>query len=513
MPEQLKKLIENIKQFWGKISKKMKTVIIVAAIVILVGSLALTIVLNTKSYVPLFSDLTDVETTEIMAALQDLGVAVQLKDGKIMVPSKEEATIRMQLATEGYPKSGLSYYLIQDSSNILSTDYERQQYKNLQLQERIGASIKTITGVDDAVVTVSIPDENVFYLQDSEPTTTSVIIHLKPGVTLTETQILGIQNLISKSVSGLDKQNIALTDGDGNDLVASAESLSGGASKIKLTREIERDLTTKVRNVLNGPFDPAQYKVSVTANLNTDAVKQESVTYTPSPDGENSGVINQESSSFQIDGGGLVDGGIAGTTGNTDVTTYAEAIQGEGGLVSGFTEDTTYSVSSEMTQTEKKEPTIDAVSIAVALDRVELNVVERENLTQLVAFAAGVNPENVTIRNFEFYAEEVEIEEPGLFGDLGMVLLIAGISGAALLLILIILLVVLRGRKKKKGQQKMVAAGDDDGIFADEGPPLPELKPIQAVVDDKKEKVKDFAADNPEIVAQLFKSWIKNEGE
>lgn len=513
MPEQLKKMIESIKQFWGKTSKKVKIIIIAAVVVLLMGSLVLAILLNSKSYVPLFTDLTDTETTEIMAALQDLGAQVQLEDGQIMVPSNEEATIRMQLATAGYPKSGLSYYLIQDSSNILSTDYERQQYKNLQLQERIGASIKTITGVDDAVVTVSIPDENVFYLQESEPTTASIIVHLKPGVSLTETQILGIQNLISKSVSGLAKEDIALTDGDGNDLVASAESMSGASSKIKLTREIENDLTTKVRNVLNGPFDAAQYKVSVTANLNTDAVKQESVVYTPSPDGENSGVVNQESESFQIDGGGLVDGGIAGTTGNTDVTTYAEAIQGEGGLISGFTEDTSYSVSSEMTQTEKKEPTIDAVSIAVALDRVELNAVERENLTQLVAFAAGVNPENVTIRNFEFYAEEVEIEEPGIFGDLGMVLLIAGIAGGVLLLVLIILFVLLRGRKKKKGVQKAIPAMEGDGIFADEQAGFPPLKPIKPVLDDKKEKVKDFAAENPEIVAQLFKSWIKNEGE
>ncbi|WKY48585.1 flagellar basal-body MS-ring/collar protein FliF [Eubacteriaceae bacterium ES3] len=518
MPEQIKKVLDNLKEFWGKFSKKMKIVIIAVAATVLIGSLVLTLVLNQSEYVPLFSDLTDTETTEIMAALQDLGVEVKLEDGQIMVLSDQEATVRMQLAQEGYPKSGLSYYLIQENSSLLSTDYERQQYKNLQLQERIAASIRTITGVSDAVVTLSIPDENVFYLQETEPTTASVIIHLEQGVTLSEDQILGIQNLIAKSVSGLEKEDIALTDGNGNDLVATAESNSGASSKIALTREIEQNLTAKVNNVLNGPYDPSQYKVSVTANLNTDSVKQESVVYTPSEDGDNSGVLNQESSSFTIDGGTLVDGGVAGTTGNTDTTTYAEEILGEGGLVSGFTNDNYYSVSSEVTQTERTDPTVDAVSIAVAIDAADMNAVERENLTQLIAFAAGVNPENVTIRNFDFYSAEDDTattDDQSTGADLGQILIIAGIAGALLLVVVILLIVLLGRRRKKKAQEALdhvIPSLEDEGIFEETVPSIP-VRDIKPVVDDKREKVKEFATANPEIVAQLVKSWLKNENE
>ncbi len=67
----------------------------------------------------------------------------------------------------------------------------------------------------------------MFYLQDKEKPTASVIIHMKEGSTLSENQILGIQNLVSKSVSGLLKENIALTDSLGNDLI---ENSSGGRS-------------------------------------------------------------------------------------------------------------------------------------------------------------------------------------------------------------------------------------------------------------------------------------------
>ena len=36
---------------------------------------------------------------------------------------------------------------------------------------------------------------------------------------------------------------------------------------------------------------------------------------------------------------------------------------------------------------------------------------------------------------------------------------------------------------------------------------------IEPIKDEKKEKIKDFAKENPEIAAQLFKSWLKNENE
>ena len=125
-----------------------------------------------------------------------------------------------------------------------------------------------------------------------------------------------------------------------------------------MTNAVENALTQKVNKVLDGPYTQEQYKVAVTATLNTDAIKQESTVYTPSEDGENSGVINQESSSLVISNEDGIAGGIAGVTGNTDITTYAEGLIGDGGIVTGINENTTYSVSQEITQTEKLDPAI-----------------------------------------------------------------------------------------------------------------------------------------------------------
>ncbi|KNZ41756.1 flagellar basal-body MS-ring/collar protein FliF [Acetobacterium bakii] len=518
MNEKIKAFLNGIKEFWTGISKQTKGLIVGGLVVVLVGAIALTFLLNVKDYVPIFDDLSVEESTEILAQLKTMSADVKIDStGAIMVPKEDESKIRMELATAGYPKNGLSYYVIKDNSNMLSTDYERKQYENMQLQERIGASIETLDGIKDAVVTISEPTENVFYLQETEMSTASVIIHLYPGNTLTESQVLGIQNLVAKSVSGLAKDNIALSDGEGNDLISSTSELNGSYSKIKLTREIENDIKKKVNDILDGPYEQSKYKISVTAIINTDSSIKESTVYTPSPDGDNSGVINEESAGFSINGGTATDGGVAGTTTNSEVTTYAQGIIDSGGVITDTTGNKTYSVSQDKTQTEKKDPVLESVSIGIAIDDVNMNPTEKENLIQLVAFSAGVTPQSIAIRNFEFYAEEdnVEIdEENGI--TMQQLLIIAGIVGGVLLLIVILIIVLVAGKKKKK--RKALGAGAQfeqeamDELFGELAGKA-ELPDIQPVKDDKKEKIKEFAKTNPEIAAQLFKSWLKNDNE
>jgi Flagellar biosynthesis/type III secretory pathway lipoprotein len=375
---------------------------------------------------------------------------------------------------------------------MLATDYERKQYENMQLQERLGASIKTLSGVKEAIVTISVPTENVFYLQETESTTASVIIHLEPGATLTRQQIAGIQNLVIKSVSGLTAENIALTDGEGNDLVNNLAAENGGEAKLKLTNAVENALTQKVNKVLDGPYTQEQYKVAVTATLNTDAIKQESTVYTPSEDGENSGVINQESSSLVISNEDGIAGGIAGVTGNTDITTYAEGLIGDGGIVTGINENTTYSVSQEITQTEKLDPAIETVSIGIAIDDPAMTPVARENLIQLVAFAAGVPPASVTVRNFEFAQLEEEVDEP-LFTP-QQLLVFGGIGAGVLLLLLVLLFILSRGKKKKAaGKDKKKGKrgkGIDEAFATDEDSQTDDL--FGALAADHLESIEQF---------------------
>ncbi|MGI6734242.1 MAG: flagellar basal-body MS-ring/collar protein FliF [Anaerovoracaceae bacterium] len=515
MNEQISKIAGSFKQFWANTSKSVKSIIIVGAILTLIVALVLSILMNTKDYVVLFDQLTATETSEILAQLQQMEVDVQLDSaGAITVPKQDESRVRMALATAGYPKSGLSYYMIEKGSGMLTTDYERQQYVNMQLQERIAASIKTLDGVKDAIVTITMPDENVFYLQEKDPPSASVIIHMQNGQALAESQILGIQNLVVKSVAGLTKENVAITDSTGNDLTGGVMANSAEFSKISITREIESDIRKKILSVLEGPYDRSKLRVSVTAVVDMDALFKEETLYTPSTEGGNTGVISQESRTEESSSSTQSDGGVPGTSSNSEVPVYpVTGISGESNY-SSSSESTTYLVSQVISQFQKEGAKIESVSIGIAIDKDVFEPGEQERITRLVAHAVGVAPESIAVENFRFHSPDVATQGPPPTEKEGIdrMWLYVGIGAAALLAVIALVAAALL---KKKRREEEVAAGALpvggealDELFGEEEP-----APITPVKDVRKEQIREFAITNPEIAAQMIRSWLKSDEE
>ena len=104
-----------------------------------------------------------------MDILDGLGAEYKVDDnGTIYVPSRDEARLKMQLAAEGYPKESLTYDIFSGVSGLMTTDYEKKQYLIFQLQDRLQDAIKTLSGVNNAIVTLNIADDNSFVLKKDE---------------------------------------------------------------------------------------------------------------------------------------------------------------------------------------------------------------------------------------------------------------------------------------------------------------------------------------------------------
>lgn len=514
MNEQIKKALTPLTQFWSSTSATVKKIVVGVVILTVIVALALSILLNTKEYVVIFDQLSASETTEILAALQGMDVEVKTDAaGSIMVPKEDESTARMALATAGYPKSGLSYYLIEENSGMLTTDYERKQYVNMQLQERIAASIKTLDGVRDAVVTITVPEDEVFYLQEKEKPTASVIIHMDKGSSLKESQVLGIQNLIAKSVAGLTSDNIALSDSLGNDLIGSSARNHPDYTKIDITREIENDIRKKISAVLLGPYKREEFTVSVTADVDTDALITEETTYIPSQQGNNTGVVSEETRSEDSSTSMQGDGGVAGTSSNSEVPVYPTGGTNGQSSSTSSNENIKYQVSQTKSQSQKSGANIESISIGIAIDKSSFEPGERESVTQLVAYAAGVSPESITVQNFRFYKEENQLIPEAPEG-MNKMIIYGGIIGAVLLLVGIIALILMRRNKKAELMEPVPTAvpGENEKTLNTMfGEPEPEIKPITPVRDARRDEVKEFAKSNPEIAAQMIKSWLRSE--
>ncbi|MDR1135013.1 MAG: flagellar M-ring protein FliF [Clostridiales Family XIII bacterium] len=525
MGEQLTKILAPLQQFWGKLGKGAKRALIAAFAALILAALVFSIFINTEKYTVLFDDLPQTESSEILSQLYSLGFKPKADStGRILVPEKEESNARMQLATAGYPKNGLSYYLIEENNSMLTTDYARKQAQNAQIQERIAAAIKTLEGVRDAVVTITMPNENVFYLQPDNPPSASVVLHMKQGSVLTAKQITGIQTLVAKSVNGLSADNIALIDGQGNYLSNTSDGADG--MMLEATRQFENDVKQKVISVLTGPYRPGQVKVEVSAILNTDRSVSEESVYYPWTDDDNRGIISYESTaqeSYQSTSG---DAGVPGTDTNSETPTYPTGGTGGESQSSSSGGETNYEVSSLKTQTLKNSARPEIVTIGIAIDKDSFIPGEEAKIVNLAAAAAGVSPENISVQNFPFYQYETEPEPELPEQGLNRFMIMGIIAGAVLLLALIALLLLLRRKKKKEAEAAAIAAAEEAAALAaaereaqvdENGFPKQdedeEIGRIEPMKDRRREEIQQFAKNNPEITAQMIKSLLKAEME
>ena len=157
------------------------------------------------------------------------------------------------------------------------------------------------------------------------------------------------------------------------------------------------------------------------------------------------------------------------------------------------------------------------MTVAVILNKDKVGETEREELVGLIANSAGIAPENVALYNMKFYEPVVEIfDDEGTFkGFTDKELLIIGIAAAVLLLIIIIVIIILKKKAKKRRQLEEEAAAQAAAEQAAQDWELPqdeiEIKETKEAA--LKKQISEFASANPEIAAQLIRTWIKGEDD
>ena len=157
----MKEKLNAVKEYLANLSRKTKIIAIAVLAAIIVGAIIITVWLNRKDYVTLYTDVTEEETTEILAKLQEMNVQYTSDgSGNIKVPTDVVDSTRAQLAQEGYPKSGFTYDVFTNNASGMTTDMEKQTYKLYDLQNRIGATVRLFDGVKDAKVTIALGEES-----------------------------------------------------------------------------------------------------------------------------------------------------------------------------------------------------------------------------------------------------------------------------------------------------------------------------------------------------------------
>jgi len=146
----------------------------------------------------------------------------------------------------------------------LTASREEKRIKLIRAQQgELARLIRKIKPVEDATVSLSIPEQSIFR-KDQQPLSASVQVTIPSGSSLSRDKVRSIINLMVGSVQGLDAQHVALSDTNGNTYNSVLDTSAELDSKIE-----ERDdyMRQKVSNQLDRLVGSGNYVVTVSTLL------------------------------------------------------------------------------------------------------------------------------------------------------------------------------------------------------------------------------------------------------
>ena len=554
-----------MKERWQNVPEKTRTIIKAIAggtvAIALIAILALNLLGNNSDYSTLFTGLSQEEAQQVVSLLQDEGIEYRYNaaNGAIRVPEATVEQTRVNLLSQGYPKSGFAYDMYLDNTGLMTTESDKQLITRFDLQDRLGATIRVFDGVRDAKVTITEGSEPLYAWDDQSAAdaSASVMITMENGSALTADKAQAVKTLVSHAVKGMNFTNVAVFDASTMLEVGGDSGGSGTTSDLtSLTSLVESNIAANVRRVLEQLYGQGNVAVSVKGTLNMERLIQESTQYTtPDKIDEEDKVGLLETEEVASEGSTAANqnaGGLVGADANADVPRYTN----QGGT--GANTDTygsnsasrgwLYNVLKEQRQIDPGVLEDTSIGIVITTDREDQPT--QEQLLRLVANAAGIPvdtvDQKVTIIRDAGPAQETpqipdnppDVPVSGIGGMLQAIplpILIAIGAGILLLLLLLILLLV-RGRRKNA----MVLEGGDfveDEELSDEELELaannmaattatsPELEQMEEEFTKNeeilnlrmqrslrlKQNIGDFVDQNPQIAAKLIQDWLRGE--
>lgn len=520
---------DTVRRLLDTKKKKMAAAGIAVAVVV---ALAASIFFNMDrgdGYVTLFPGISKEENNEILAVLNNRGVeAKRNSDGEVTVPEKQFGDIMLDMTELGYPKTALPFDIFSDNMGFTTTEFEKRQYLLMNLQDRLERTLKEMNGVKNAIVTLNVSDESNYVWDDqASDSTASVTLMLLPAFEVSPDKVAAIKNLVSNSVPRLLPENVTVMNADTMEEMGSGE-LGGaayGLNRLDFEAKVEEKLENKIKNVLALAYAPSQLRISATVVIDYDKMITEDFQYEPQENGQ--GVVEHFSESRSATGGTGA-GGVAGEENNTDIPTYG-AQAGPGGAVGSgdYSQNVDYLVGYIKKQIEKDNVKLQKATVAITVNDDNLTEVKREQLIAAASKAANIAPEDIVVSSFQQVEAAKKADDGSTVPVQGNVLegidiriLIAGVAAAVLLFLIMLFAVIRKRRKNHKEDQELFnsfegAMEEEQDKFNQEAtqeeikhaiknmPALQQSAPVM--------QIRAFADTNPEIIASMIRSWLKEE--
>jgi flagellar M-ring protein FliF len=251
---------------------KVLAVSTLIAAVVLVGLVAWRS--GATEWAVLFSNLDREDASAVLAKLKEMKVPYRVEGdgGTIEVPQANVHELRLELAGAGVLRSGGVGFESFDKMRLGATEFEQRVLFRRALEGELARTIDTLSSVQSARVHLVLPERSVF-ISKSEPSSASVVLKLRSGRALGQSEIAGIVHLVASSVSGLAPERVAVVTTDGAMLHKPRQKGADAAPAIDddeheaAARTMEATLEERARTMLEKVVGVGRVDVRVRAEI------------------------------------------------------------------------------------------------------------------------------------------------------------------------------------------------------------------------------------------------------
>ena len=492
-------------------------------------------------------DLQDI--SQIGAVLEETGIPfdVNPEGTAVLVDYGNTAKARMILAEKGLPKGDKSGYELFDNLGSMGlTSFMQQITKVRALEGELARTIQLMKGIKAARVHIVLPQEGTFK-SVKEPPSASVIIRTE--MSDGKLYAAAIQQLVGAAIPGMTKDMVTVLSTDGSILASHDDSLiAAPENMVTLEKSLAKDIEERVGMTLVPFLGVENFRISVTAKLNTDRKQTNETIYDPESRVERSVRTVKELGEAQNNNSQSAVGV------DQNIPTAAAPTPAGGGDKSTEKNDkreelTNYEINSKSVATTSEGYNIEGLSIAVIINKLQLAkalggtptpeqfAVKMTEIQSLISSASGANEargDKVKLTAEDFLSSEVALEP--VLGTTIVDTLTHNLGNLinAFALIVVVLLVLLLGLKPAlrmilenkpasslENMPMMSALGPSDPQLPGVGLPLglpggnmssgelvAEFSQQRAIDSPIQQKLEELVSRDSEKATKILKEWL-----
>jgi flagellar M-ring protein FliF len=376
-------------QSFLRLPARSKGIAAVSAVAVVGVAFLLLKLATAPSYTLLSTGLDPAQTGKITAALDQQGIAYELRNNgtALAVQGSQVAQARVALAAQGVSAGAGSQpgFSLFDKSSLGASQFQNQVTYQRALEGQLANTINGVQGVSNATVQLVLPQDDLF--SDAADQATAAVMLGNTADSLQPGAVSGIAQMVAHSVKGLKSDNVTITDGSGQLLWPQGDGSTGTGTATKQAAQAHYDsqLEANLNALLAQTLGPGKAQVVVNADLNVDKIDQKQLIY------DKKGVPQQSTSDVEnLKGAGSTSGGAAGTASNVPTYAAGTTTSGAGSNYKHTQKSTQWALGKKVISTQFAPGAINHMNVSLVVDK-SVPPATFNALKSTVATAAGIN--------------------------------------------------------------------------------------------------------------------------